>query len=74
MQSTPRLHSQAEHCESGDVRSALADLRRKAWETLLDLGLTEEEIAAYYGIARDGSMPARDAGRQAALRQGIPVR
>jgi len=50
MQSTPRLHSQTDCFESRDVRPALAELRRKAWETLLDLGLTEQEIAAYYGV------------------------
>ncbi len=50
MQSTPRLHSRSDRFESRDVRPALAELRRKAWEALLDLGLTEEEIAAYYGV------------------------
>lgn len=50
MQSTPRLQSHSDRFESGDVHPALRELRRKAWEALLDLGLTEREIAAYYGI------------------------
>jgi hypothetical protein len=50
MQSTPRLHSRTDHTEARDLRPALVELRRKAWETLLDLGLTEHEIAAYYGV------------------------
>jgi len=66
MQDPARLHSHSDHDEARDIRSQLMDLRRKAWETLLDLGLTEEEIAAYYGMGRDDA-------RQAALRQGMPL-
>lgn len=50
MQSTPQLHSRSDCFEFRDVHPALRELRRKAWEALLDLGLTEEEVAAYYGV------------------------
>lgn len=67
MQNSARLHSHSDRFDARDVRSELMELRRKAWETLLDLGLTEEEIAAYYGMGKEDS-------RQAALRQGMPLR
>jgi hypothetical protein len=73
MQGPDRLHPQF-HIETEDPRPALMELRRRAWETLLDLGLTEDEIAAYYGIGEDDSREAWNAGLEAALRQGIPVR
>ena len=50
MESATRLHSRSDRFDARDIRPALMELRRKAWETLLDLGLTDEEIAAYYGV------------------------
>ncbi|GAB4352381.1 MAG: hypothetical protein Kow0026_09890 [Oricola sp.] len=67
MQNPARLHSHSDQADTRDIRAELMELRRKAWETLLDLGLTEEEIAAYYGMGEEDP-------RQAALRQGMPVR
>ncbi len=66
MQNSVRVHSHSDRPDARDPRAALAELRRKAWETLLDLGLTEEEIAAYFGMGNDDS-------KQAALRQGMPL-
>lgn len=48
-----RLFSDSDRFDARDMRPVLMELRRKAWETLLDLGLTDEEIAAYYGIEPD---------------------
>lgn len=45
MENANRLHPQSGH--SGHL--ALEELRRLAREVLLDLGLTEKEIAAYFG-------------------------
>lgn len=50
MENTSRLFSESDRFDARDIRPVLMELRRKAWETLLDLGLTDEEIAAYYGI------------------------
>lgn len=69
MHNVDRLHREL---GAADIRATLTDLRRKAWETLLDLGLTEEEIAAYYGM--DGGPERPGSGRDAALRQGMPLR
>ena len=74
MQGQKRLHPQSRGPDAEDPRPALMELRRRAWETLLDLGLTEDEIAAYYGIGKDDPGEVDKAGLDAALRQGIPVR
>jgi hypothetical protein len=56
MENKTRLFSDSDRFDTRDIRPVLTELRRKAWETLLDLGLTDEEIAAYYETAGD---PAR---------------
>lgn len=49
MESTYRLHPRSGRA----AHLALEDLRQRAWEALLDLGLTEDEIASYFGSDLD---------------------
>ncbi len=49
---------QADRFEAGALRPAAAEIRRAAWAALSDLGMSDEEIAAYYGIYHANS-PAR---------------
>jgi len=62
MESTNRLPAQPR-----PGHAPLEDLHRIAWETLRDLGLTEEEIAAYFGgnLDRVKSLAGFDTGRPA---------
>ncbi|QKV19443.1 hypothetical protein [Oricola thermophila] len=60
--------------DARDVRYELLQLRRRAWEALLDLGLSEAEIAAYYGIAGDGADERPDAAGRDSVHSGVSAR
>ena len=67
MESLKRLHPRPDAAQGPAAWLALAELRKRAWETLLDLGLSDEEIAAYYGnnLHDSGHLPLLGNGDEA---------
>lgn len=64
MHDTARPQPLADRSMRRDMLAALAELRRMGREALSDLGLTDEEIAAYYGENPSGLQPAEPVSLQ----------
>ena len=58
MENTDRMYPQTGGFDAREGIKALENLRRTAWKTLLDLGLTDDEIVAYFETDPDMGKPA----------------
>ena len=58
MENTDRMHQQTGGFDAREGIKALENLRRTAWKALLDLGLTDDEIVAYFETDPDMSTPS----------------
>ncbi|MFZ2102527.1 MAG: hypothetical protein WAU86_18380 [Oricola sp.] len=71
MQSHTNLHPQSDRFDARAFRPAEKEIRRAGWEALSDLGLTDVEIAAYYGIGAGRSKEAWTSGSENADRISV---
>ena len=65
MENTDRMHPQTGALDARAGIEALENLRRTAWKALLDLGLTDDEIVAYFESDPDMGAPADMPGGRA---------
>lgn len=61
MQNSARPQPQSDRFAPRDAALLAIELRRKGWEVLSDLGLSDEEIADYYREPHDAAPGARPA-------------
>ena len=71
MQSHTNLHPRSDRFDARAFRPATKEVRRASWDALSDLGLTDVEIAAYYGMGDGHSKEAWTSDPEAAERVSV---